>query len=209
MSERLHRHRRAAFDTLVEGMESGRAEQLIAAWTDALAELRDGPSPTAKHHIGKHRIGKHGERRLRRVVDQRITAAHRRLVKDGRKITDESPAAALHELRKDAKRLRYLIECFGGVLPTKAAKHFVKRLKALQDDLGAIQDGAVHAAELEVVATELEHEGASEATMVALGRLQERIDDSTAEARAAFAERFAEFDSKRTRRVLDRVVGNR
>ena len=199
VSERLHRHRRAAFETLVDGMESERAEQLVAAWTDALVEIRDGSA----------QIGKHGDRRLGRVVTQRITAAHRRLVKDGRAITDKSPSTALHELRKDAKRLRYLVECFGGALPKKASKHFVDRLKELQDNLGAIQDGAVHRTELEAVAAELAQEHASRTTMLALARLTDRIDSTTADARTEFAERFADFDSKGTRRVLERLVGDR
>jgi len=199
VSERLHRHRRAAFDALVDGMESERAEQLIAAWTDTLAEIRDGHEP----------IGKHGHRRLGRVVTQRITAAHRRVVKGGRTITDTSPSTELHELRKDAKRLRYLVECFGGALPKKATKRFVHRLKALQDNLGAIQDGAVQETELALVAAELDHENASGATMAALALLTDRIHSTTADARAEFAERFAAFDSKRTRRVLERLVGDR
>jgi len=199
VSERLHRHRREAFEALAEGMRSPRAEALVAAWTDALAEIRTGDGP----------IGKRGRRRLARVVTRRIKAAHHRLVRDGRRITDASPTADLHELRKDAKRLRYILECFGGVLPKKATKHFVRRLKSLQDNLGLIQDGVVHRTELDRVAAELKREGASAATMRALGLLTEHIDATTASARAEFAERFADFDSKRTRRVLDRLVGNR
>ena len=196
VSERLHRHRREAFEALSDGMRSARAEQLVAAWTDVLAEIRteDGS------------IGKHGRRRLARVVTRRIEAAHRRLVRDGRRITDASPSTDLHELRKDAKRLRYLVECFGGALPKKATKHFVRRLKSLQDNLGLIQDGAVHRAELGKIGTELEHEGASPETVRALRRLTKQIDAATATARTEFARHFAAFDSKRTRRVLDRLV---
>lgn len=199
VSERLHRHRRDAFEALVEGLESDRAEQLVGAWTDALAEIRTGDRP----------IGKHGDRRLGRVVAERIAAAHRRVVKDGRRVTDTSPTTDLHALRKDAKKLRYLVECFGGALPKKATKHYVHRLKSLQDNLGAIQDGVVHRAELERIGAELERERASRPTLLALGQLTERIDATAAAARAEFAERFARFDSKRTRRMLDRLTGER
>ena len=58
-------------------------------------------------------------------------------------------------MRKDAKKLRYLLECFGGLLAGGERKAFVKRLKALQDNLGEHQDAEVHADKLRTVADEL------------------------------------------------------
>ena len=67
----------------------------------------------------------------------------------------DTPAEHVHEVRKDAKRLRYLLECFGSLLPAGERKAFVKRLKALQDNLGEHQDAEVHADMLRTVAGEL------------------------------------------------------
>jgi CHAD domain-containing protein len=53
------------------------------------------------------------------------------------------PVEALHELRKDCKRLRYAAEFFLPLFPDKPARRFVKRLAALQEELGALNDGAV------------------------------------------------------------------
>ena len=58
----------------------------------------------------------------------------------------DTPAEQVHDLRKDAKKLRYLLECFGSLLPKSPRKQFVKRLKALQDNLGEHQDAEVHVA---------------------------------------------------------------
>jgi CHAD domain-containing protein len=53
------------------------------------------------------------------------------------------PAEALHELRLDAKRLRYAAEVFAPVFPHKAARRFQRRLAALQEELGRSNDAAV------------------------------------------------------------------
>ena len=55
------------------------------------------------------------------------------------------PLPALHELRKDCKRLRYAAEFFLPLFPEKPARRFVKRLSALQEELGTLNDGATAA----------------------------------------------------------------
>lgn len=65
------------------------------------------------------------------------------------------PAEELHELRKDAKKLRYLLECFGSLYSPRPRKEFVQRLKALQDNLGEHQDTEVHVGELRTISSEL------------------------------------------------------
>ncbi len=61
--------------------------------------------------------------------------------KAGRGLAD-LPVEALHELRKDCKRLRYAAEFMGGLYDGKAVRRFTKRLAALQEELGLINDGA-------------------------------------------------------------------
>lgn len=53
------------------------------------------------------------------------------------------PDEALHELRKEGKRLRYAAECFAPLFPGKATRRFFKRLAALQEALGGLNDAAV------------------------------------------------------------------
>jgi CHAD domain-containing protein len=55
------------------------------------------------------------------------------------------PLEALHELRKDGKRLRYACEFFAGLFPGKATRRFLRRLAALQEELGRLNDGATAA----------------------------------------------------------------
>lgn len=55
----------------------------------------------------------------------------------------ELPVPALHELRKDCKRLRYATEFFAPSFPRQDTKPFLKRLAALQEELGVLNDTAV------------------------------------------------------------------
>lgn len=52
------------------------------------------------------------------------------------------PITALHELRKDCKRLRYAAEFFAPAFPAKHTKPFLHRLAMLQEELGALNDAA-------------------------------------------------------------------
>jgi CHAD domain-containing protein len=50
---------------------------------------------------------------------------------------------ARHELRKRLKKLRYAAEFFATLYPPKSVEPFLKVLKRLQDDFGALQDAAM------------------------------------------------------------------
>lgn len=51
--------------------------------------------------------------------------------------------AGRHEVRIEAKKLRYAAEAFGSLFPPKRVAAFVRPLKALQGELGALNDAAV------------------------------------------------------------------
>lgn len=55
------------------------------------------------------------------------------------------PDEALHELRLKAKRLRYAAEVFAPLFPPRETSRFLRRLAALQETLGHLNDGAVAA----------------------------------------------------------------
>ncbi len=79
----------------------------------------------------------------------------RRLKRAGRVIEELRPEA-LHEMRLDAKRLRYAAEPFAAIWPGRRAKRFNRRLAALQEALGLANDAAVARA----LAARLEGRGA-------------------------------------------------
>ncbi|MDO9709443.1 CYTH and CHAD domain-containing protein [Paracraurococcus lichenis] len=65
-----------------------------------------------------------------------------KLCSEGEEIEGHS-AEALHEVRLEAKRLRYAAELFAPLWPGKATRRFQKRLSALQEELGFANDTAV------------------------------------------------------------------
>jgi CHAD domain-containing protein len=141
--------------------------------------------------------------RLGPVAAQRIERAQDRLLRDGRAVTAASPANRLHDLRKDAKRLRYLIEAFGSLLDRDGRKAFVGQLQELQDNLGAHQDADVQLGLLRLLARDLDAAGQVDTdTVLAVGRVSDRMVRRQARERRAFEARFRGYDTKRNRRAL-------
>ena len=157
--------------------------------------------------------GKHAHKPLGEMIGARIMAAQHQLLVDGRRIDDGSPAVQLHELRKDGKRLRYLLEGFGHLGGRKRSRAVIRHLKDLQDNLGAHQDAEVQADRLRQTLAELTdvtaEEGAGEPSQVTLAageRLATILDRRQAAERAAFHDRFAAYADKRARRTVEDLV---
>ena len=191
----LARHHADAHLGLGHVLGSERAAALIAEWRGWLAEPVSNESlpRRAGHPLGK-------------VAAKRIARAHDALIDQGRLIGPDTPADDVHDIRKDAKKLRYLIECFSSMLPDKPRKKYVKQLKALQRNLGEHQDAEVHITLLRSLTPELDAAGANANTMVAIGQLTQRLEQTRVVARAEFAERFADYDSPATRRSFDALI---
>jgi CHAD domain-containing protein len=131
-------------------------------------------------------------RPVKDVADARIWRLFRRIVAAGREMGEAPAPEQLHELRKDCKKLRYLMEFFASLYPAEALDPMVRALKGLLDILGEHQDLAVQAQHLEGFAERMAAQGRAPArTLLALGalvgRLMERRDEVRAEYAAAFA----------------------
>jgi triphosphatase len=94
------------------------------------------------------------ERLAAPAADFAANALHRqykRMLGAGAEFAALEPAA-LHELRKQGKKLRYAAEFFTPLFAAKRVRRFTERLVELQETLGAVNDGTVAAdlmAELE------------------------------------------------------------
>jgi CHAD domain-containing protein len=130
-----------------------------------------------------------------------IWKAHKRVLRRGRQIADDSPSQLLHELRKDSKRLRYLMEAFSSLYPASQVAKGVGRLRALQSVLGGHQDIFVHMVALRELASDLARNGASGETVEAIKHLANSLSAEGAGHRGRFAEAFAKYDSAKNRSV--------
>ena len=75
----------------------------------------------------------------RAFADRSLTHRLHKLLKRGRRLAARDDAGR-HELRIEAKKLRYAAEGFGGLYAEKKVQRFVNRVKALQDVLGELND---------------------------------------------------------------------
>ncbi|MCW3067293.1 MAG: hypothetical protein JWN32_4465 [Solirubrobacterales bacterium] len=177
---------------MVAALSSSRTETLLAGWRAFVASLADAQEidrPDARRPIAA-------------VAGERIAKVHRRMLKMGAAIDDDSPHEALHDLRKKGKELRYLLELFGSVFPEDVVKPMVKSLKSLQDVLGRFQDRQVQAETIRALREDVVALDDGAAALMAMGLLVDRLEREQGEARAEFAERFAAFASKEQRALV-------
>jgi len=143
---------------------------------------------------------------IERVASQRIWQMYKKVRKAGRAVTEESPPEAMHELRKDCKKLRYLIEFFRSLYPAKELKGLVKALKALLDNLGQFQDLEVQADKLREFAADFSPDDPERLpTVMAIGALVADLLRHQQAAHARFAACFAAFDAPGNRARYTRL----
>ncbi len=139
--DEVRERRGRAWRRVARSLATRRWAGLVRRW-DALATGVRGPWGTAGPHAG---------RPISVVAAGRIARAHDRVVRRGRGLGEAPSPASLHRLRIDAKKLRYLLESFAPLLPGAATNRLVRRLKVLQDCLGAHHDATVQRGWLEVL----------------------------------------------------------
>lgn len=183
--------RASAHAALDAGLRSSETAYQLAWWR---ATLNDIAAVEPAGDLAAQPLG--------RFVTRRITLAHRRVIDLGRRIDASSSPADVHELRKRAKKLRYLVECFAPLLRERSARRFTTRLRLLQDSLGAHQDAAVHTAIYRSIAVDGSDTDPTTEELLAIGRLIERLDQLQTTTRHELVERFASFDRRRVRDEL-------
>ena len=142
------------------------------------------------------------------LAAREIGRAAERLLRQGRSIDGDSPDDALHQLRKDGKRLRYLIESFAALLPDDDSDALVTRLKELQNHLGAYQDVCFEMRDLASFRQRLlDSDRVGGQTVAAMDGLIASLQRRREALRAEFEAVFARFDAPETRVSVDAVAG--
>jgi CHAD domain-containing protein len=175
----LARSRNAARTKLKRRLKSKRFLDLLDSWQATLESLPaadEAERPDAGTAIDK-------------LGQARIGADRKRFKELGRAALESDDPAAAHHTRKRGKALRYNLEFFGEFGDKKRAKKFGRRLKKIQDDLGAFQDTIAHEAALREAAESAGSIGAA----IAAGALIERALDEREFRLEEFRRRFARF----------------
>jgi CHAD domain-containing protein len=192
MAVHLRRLRGSERRRLVRGLRSARYERWRSRWRTALVEwaARAGDGPTVQE-----------------ISAGRLADGYRRVLRRGARITPDSPAEALHDLRKRCKELRYLLETFAPVLDANGCRRAVRELKILQDLLGTFQDGEAQREAIYALAADMMAGGdADSRTMLALGEIAARLQESMRTARTELAVAFASFGRLSVSRRMARLI---
>jgi CHAD domain-containing protein len=185
----LVKRRAAERRTMLRALRSARTTAALTEWETALRRLKKGKTG-----------GPAADQPVEDIAGARITKVYGQMVKAGGRIDDDTPAEALHELRKKGKELRYLLEFFGGLYPNDVAKPMVSALKALQDTLGRFQDHEVQADLIASLGDDIRAAPDGARALMAMGQLVDRLEQQQVRAREEFAERFAAFAAKDQRK---------
>jgi CHAD domain-containing protein len=191
-----------------------------ASVTERLARHREESGRAARHQVERLLAS---ERYQQMVADldalagdlswERVTkgAARDRLRRDWRRVRRRARAAdgsgsgpereaALHDVRKSAKRARYAAEALSPALGDRAARMAVLA-ERVQDTLGSHRDTLLTRDLLHRMAT-APQEPADREHLFALGRLHAGEEASGEESLAAYDEARAELERKKHRRWL-------
>jgi CHAD domain-containing protein len=178
----LAMRRAREFRRLAAALRGPRFRAITDDWRKALLEIRDVDGPRRRRPSAVALALSTTGRSFRRIVAQGVA------------ITADSPPESLHDLRKRAKELRYLLEFFAPLHDPVAYRKVVSDLKQLQDCLGEFQDSEVQRHEIRDLADAmLAERAAPAATLLAMGEIAATLALSQAEARTEFAARFARF----------------
>lgn len=182
---------------LVRTLRSKKYARLMEAW----ASFLDNPPADPDDAPNARRPAKD-------LASERIRKAFRTVVKRGQRITADAPPEALHRLRIDCKKLRYLITFFYSLFPQEALDPVVKELKMLQENLGNLNDLHLQREALRESAEAMMAEDlAPPETLMAMGRLMGQMETRERQERAAFDERFGRFSRKKNRKRFAKLFG--
>ncbi len=147
---------------------------------------------------------------IRQLAGKRIWRLYRDILRDGALITAASPDEALHDIRKEGKKLRYLLQFFDRLYPQSTTRPLAKTLRNLQNILGDFQDYHVQSVALRGFADEMaEKRKAPSETIMAMGLLIEVLAGLQADARVQFDAAFAAFSGPATENRFRRLRGKK
>ncbi|MEW2917053.1 CHAD domain-containing protein [Ruegeria sp. ANG10] len=141
--------------------------------------------------------GPNAERKAYDYARALIWKRYRKLCKLARRITPKTPDEAVHELRIDCKKLRYLMEFFAPLFDKSDFKTLIKPLKKMQDNLGLFNDYSVQQeALLNFVSTQSDARNRTSAPLaMAVGGLISVLDQRQKAERDRVIANFGHFDS--------------
>ena len=168
----LETRRKAARKRMLAVLDSRRYERVCDGFASAL-------------RVGPPRSFAPGRVPVLSVAPDMVERRYKRVRKMGDAIKKDSEPDAYHQLRIEAKKLRYALEFVGNGLYGKPALEFSSRVTAMQDVLGLHQDAYVAMDLLQEVA-DTSGRRLGPATLMAMGAISEGYRVDAIDLRAKF-----------------------
>jgi CHAD domain-containing protein len=179
-------------------MDSPRYERLLADWRQFLTQ----PAGFA--------TGAPDARRpLVEVVAGRAWRLSKRLALSAEAISEHSDPSVLHEVRINAKKLRYLIDVTSSFYDPDDLECVLTALKKLQRVLGDFNDARVQETRLVELGQAIGAAGRPASAVLALGRLAERSRQRGDRLYPEAADELQQFRARATRAACRRAFKHR
>jgi len=179
MRERLRRKRRKAFRRVCQDLQDEAYGKGAEDLQRALSQDPDFANDRSRQPI-------------KDLVAKKIRSQYGSIVRDGALIDDQTPGEAVHELRIECKKLRYLLELFIELFRSADIKQLIKQLKLLQDNLGRFNDYAV---QREFLGSMAAHGRISSEQLATIHGLQAVLYDRQQQERSQVVENIARFST--------------
>jgi CHAD domain-containing protein len=205
---------REHIEPLFEHLKAQRAAELdrVSAWLDS-AECLDTLGEWERvldRELDEEAANKKSTLPVIDLANASIRSRHRIVMESGNKVAAVPEDEALHALRIECKKLRYLLEFFASLYEKKKVTTLIKQLKLLQDNLGRHQDICFQQEGLTEFAEEMSGAGKrAELTHVAVGALIGSLENDKHAVRESFAGVFEKFASPGNSRLFTELFGKR
>ncbi|MCC7412517.1 MAG: CHAD domain-containing protein [Gammaproteobacteria bacterium] len=192
----LAERRRHEMTRVLHGMDTERYRAFDREWQELLDGLQAGTVAGQTAHV-----------RAREVARRAIARLLERLLHQGTAALAAGTIAGQHELRKTAKKLRYVIEAFATLFAPEDTAAAVRGMKRLQDNLGSICDASVQQALLAQWRASMQSDPATTRGMIEImRRIEAHVVRDATDPQEKFALTYARFSRPRNLRRLRRLV---
>jgi CHAD domain-containing protein len=190
----LGRTQQQDYAQLVAALDSSRYQQLLANWKAFL----NAPIPNAPQ-------AEHAHDSLVAAVSRRAWRLSRRITRSAKAVDQYTTAERMHEIRIDAKKLRYLVDAASDCYRYTDVKCILAALKKLQRALGDFNDAHVQENRLVDCGRALCAAGGPSGALLTLGRLAERCRQRRDDLREEVGGHLSRFRDKDVRKACKRA----
>jgi CHAD domain-containing protein len=170
---------------VIETIRDQDTKQLLREWNTFLNNPESNKNPNSNIPVNVY---------SRRIIKDRLD----RVLKRGKKLLNSTPKdEALHRLRIDCKKLRYLLEFFSSLYDSEGIIVLVKQLKSLQNLLGEYNDYTVQIEDLQNRLNKISSSGKKEVELAAaFGGLLTYFQQAQKDLRKNFKGVFEKFSEQ-------------